>query len=369
MHALVTADTIGGVWMYVRELVTGLVRRGVQVTLVSFGEIPTPQQTEWMDGLRDLDFRPTGFHLEWMQDADRDLEFSSEYLSSVVREVKPDILHLNQYCYGALEFDIPTIVVAHSDVVSWWVSVHGEEPRETRWFRWYRDTVTAGLGGATAVVAPSYWMMQAVQSYYTRPAQTSVIYNGRTPTLFNPHVSKEESAVSVGRIWDGGKQVSLLMQIDPPLPVFIVGPERHPDPSTRGNGKRSEKKKKISFKGQLTELQLRQLYSRAAIYAATSRYEPFGLAPLEAALSRCAIVANDIPSFHEIWGETAYYFRYNDAQSLASVLERLARDRELRINYANLAYHHARKQFTAERMVDEYIGLYQSLVAAEVKAA
>ena len=128
MHALVTADTIGGVWMYVRELVTGLVRRGVQVTLVSFGEIPTPQQTEWMDGLRDLDFRPTGFHLEWMQDADRDLEFSGEYLSSVIREVKPDILHLNQYCYGALEFDIPRIVVAHSDVVSWWHAVHKGDP-------------------------------------------------------------------------------------------------------------------------------------------------------------------------------------------------------------------------------------------------
>jgi hypothetical protein len=37
MHILVTADTLGGVWTYTQELVTGLLRRGEQVTLVSFG--------------------------------------------------------------------------------------------------------------------------------------------------------------------------------------------------------------------------------------------------------------------------------------------------------------------------------------------
>lgn len=372
MHALVTADTVGGVWMYARELVSGLCRRGVHVTLVSFGEIPTPQQMEWMDDLPDLDFRPTGFHLEWMQDAEQDLALSSEYLASVITEVKPDIVHLNQYCYGALDVDVPKLVVAHSDVVSWWVAVHGEEPRETKWFRWYRDTVTAGLSGANAVVAPSQWMLDAVQSYYTRPENARVIYNGRTPTLFNPHVTKEEHVVSVGRIWDSGKQAALLTKIDPAIPIYIVGSDHHPDTTVAGTKKkRADRRKptKIQFKGQLTEAQLRQLYSRAAVYAATSRYEPFGLAPVEAALSRCALIANDIPTFHELWGDSAYYFRYNDASSLQAAIERMASDRELRITYANLAYHHARERFTAERMVDEYLGLYQSLVAAEVKAA
>ena len=61
--------------------------------------------------------------------------------------------------------------------------------------------------------------------------------------------------------------------------------------------------------GELSESEMRELLSRAAIYIATSKYEPFGLAPLEAALSRCAIVANDIPSLREIWGDAALYFR------------------------------------------------------------
>src|SRR5689334_8755651 len=159
MHALITTDTVGGVWTYARELVTGLAHRGVQVTLVSFGDIPTAAQTDWMDGLRGVDFRPTAFRLEWMQDVEDDIAASSEYLASVIDEVKPDVIHLNQYAYGVLRTSVPKIVVAHSDVVSWWVAVHGEEPRENRWIRWYRDAVTRGLAGADVVVAPTHWMM------------------------------------------------------------------------------------------------------------------------------------------------------------------------------------------------------------------
>lgn len=364
MHVLVTADTVGGVWIYTRELVTGLVRRGARVTLVSFGEIPASPQTDWLDGLRGVDFRPTAFRLEWMQEAEDDLELSSDFLLGVVRETKPDLLHLNQFCYGSLPVDIPKVVVAHSDVVSWWMGVHGEEPRETKWMRWYRDSVTRGLSSANAVVAPSRAMLENVHSYYTRPAQATVIYNGRNPGLFNPHGTKDDMVVSVGRLWDSAKQVSLLSERDHSVEVVIAGSEKHPDDVVRGAIPALPARRKVHFKGAQSEAQLVQLYGRASMYAATSRYEPFGLAPVEAALSRCAIIANDIPTFHEVWGDTACYFRYSDSADLAQQIQRLQDDRELRLTYANLAYHRARSRFTAERMVDDYMTLYQTLVPA-----
>jgi len=46
VHVLVTADNLSGIWTYTRELVTGLVSRGVRVTLVTLGEIPLPEQKE-----------------------------------------------------------------------------------------------------------------------------------------------------------------------------------------------------------------------------------------------------------------------------------------------------------------------------------
>ena len=115
--------------------------------------------------------------------------------------------------------------------------------------------------------------------------------------------------------------------------------------------------------------QLRQLYSRASIYAATSRYEPFGLAPLEAALSRCAIVANDIPTLHEVWGDAALYFERNNAVALSETLTRLDADAALLTEYSNRAYQRALQRFTTERMVDDYMTLYADLARTGALAA
>src|SRR6202011_676768 len=84
VHVLVTSDTLSGTWVYTRELVAGLLSRGVRVTLVSFGEIPLPQQTLWMDNLRGLEYRPTGFRLDWMEEGRQNLQDSSAYLSALV---------------------------------------------------------------------------------------------------------------------------------------------------------------------------------------------------------------------------------------------------------------------------------------------
>ncbi len=369
MHVLVTADTVGGVWTYARELVTGLARRGVRVTLVSFGEIPTAAQTQWLEGLRDVDYHATAFRLEWMQEAPSDIEASQEYLRSLIDEVQPDLLHLNQFCYGAIATDVPRIVVAHSDVVSWWVNVKGQEPPADKWTRWYRDTVTRGLAGASAVVAPSKWMLQSIATYYGKPAGGHVVYNGRTPTLFNPHVSKEELAVSVGRLWDGGKQVNLITQIEPDIPVCIAGALQHADDAHRGEASFGDALTNVSLKGPQTEGQIRHLFGRASMYLATSRYEPFGLAPLEAAFSRCALICSGIPTFNEIWGQTACYFDPDSPKALGKAIKDLRNDREMRLTYANLAYNRARQRYTAERMVDDYMRLYRSLTPAGVLAA
>jgi len=74
-------------------------------------------------------------------------------------------------------------------------------------------------------------------------------------------------------------------------------------------------------------------------------------------------VANDIPSFREIWGDAALYFRTNDAASLAENIRELNADRDKCRAYGNLAYTRARERFTTKRMIDDYLHLYRSLIA------
>jgi len=368
MHILVTADTLGGVWTYTRELVIGLVRRGDRVTLVSFGDIPTAAQTRWMDGLANLDYRPTAFKLEWMLDSEADMEASSQYLEAIIEEVRPDLLHFSQFYYGAINCDVPRVVVAHSDVVSWWMSVHRKLPAETEWLHWYRRIVKRGLHKATTVVAPSRWMLDQVEQHYGKLRSAQVIHNGRTPALFNPYISKQETIITLGRLWDSGKNVSLLLKREMPGSVRIVGCDRHPDLQNHSLVAETIRPN-ISLDPQQDERQITQTLARAGIYAATSQYEPFGLAPVEAALSRCAIVASDIPSFRELWQGAAIFFRNNDPDSLAEALESVQRDREFRLRQGNLALRHARQYFTADRMVEGYKTLYHKLTPAEALSA
>jgi len=374
VHVLVTADTLSGSWTYSRELVTGLVTRGVRVTLVSFGEIPLPEQTAWMDHLHGLEYRPTAFHLEWMQQAEDDLHESTVFLVELVRELRPDVLHLNQFCYGDLPVDVPRVVMAHGDLLTWKQagSPGGGVPSSGRPTKWYYDTVLRGILGADTVVAPSEWMLDQVRSSYVRPRLERVIYPGRNPIFFNPYVNKDDCVLAVGRLVDASKQISLLTQHKHPIPVCIVGAEQTvpvPRIPIRADVKIDTDETSVAIRGPQTEAQLRALFSRAAIYAATARYEPLGMSVLEAAFSRCAIVANDVPCFREIWGDAALYFRTNDAESLAQKIRDLNEDRPMRRAFAELAYNRARERFTTRRMIEEYLQLYRSLVSVGTAAA
>jgi glycosyltransferase involved in cell wall biosynthesis len=215
-------------------------------------------------------------------------------------------------------------------------------------------------------------MLEQISDCYGPPERAEIIYPGRNPIFFNPYVSKDDCVLAVGRLVDASKQVFLLTQQQHPLPVCIVGAEQTvpmPRIPIRADVKVATEQTSVAIRGPQTDAQLRALFSRAAIYAATSRYEPLGMAALEAAFSRCAIVANDIPVYREIWGDAALYFRRNDSASLAENIRLLDQDRTMRRAYAELAYNRARERFTTKRMIDQWLELYRNLKTVKSAAA
>ncbi len=366
MHVLITADAVGGVWTYTRELACGLLERGHRITLVSFGKLPSSDQVSWLEGT-DITYHPTVFPLEWMQDAEEGITESARHLARLIDQSRPDVLHLNQFCYGALEVGIPKIIVAHSDVRSWWNAVYSENPPVTRWFDWYTDLVAKGLVFADAVVTPSQWMLTQLQGHYELPSRCRVIYNGRDPELFCSSRKKTNTVLSVGRLWDEAKQIGLLLARPQCVPVGIAGCADHPDKAFTHSCAAASSGSFV-FWGEQNQSRLCALYAEASTYAATSRYEPFGLAPVEAALSRCALVANDIPVFRELWGNAALFFARNDADSLAQAIGFLSQSQSMREQLAEDAYERARSRFNSSRMVDDYEKLYRSLTGKEANA-
>jgi len=87
------------------------------------------------------------------------------------------------------------------------------------------------------------------------------------------------------------------------------------------------------------------------------------LSAAEAALCGCVVVANDLPSYREVWGDDANFFRRNDARALAATLDRLYDHPTEAATYAAAAQRRVASRYTVERMVDSYLKLYHRVLA------
>jgi glycosyltransferase involved in cell wall biosynthesis len=359
MRLLITTDTVGGVWTYTRELSEGLLARGHDVLLVSMGRLPSRDQSAWATRAtlrwpQAFYYCATDHTLEWMQDNATCYSEARPLLMEHIANFAPDLLHLNQYCYGALPTSIPKVVIAHSDVMSWSECCRGGLPADSVWLRRYLQLVRTGIANASAIVAPTQWMLDALARNYSMPARSMVIANGRSLPAKRKAGPRKLQAVTIGRVWDEGKNVRLLEEVDSPMPLLVGGElALEAEPAFASSH--------LHLLGQLTEDAALTLFAESSIYIATSRYEPFGLAPVEAALSGCAIVAHDIASLREVWGSSALYFR--TAGELTQHLRLLHADPKLLARSAATACARARRLFSRESMIDEYLQLYASLGA------
>ena len=358
MHVLMTADTVGGVWTHALELARGLARDGVGIALATMGAPLTPQQRRDAGRIGNLTLHESTHRLEWMADPWHDVSAAGEWLLRLEAELRPDLVHLNQFAFGALPFCAPTLLVAHSCVLSWWRAVHGA-PAPSSWDR-YRDVVRHGLVGADLVGAPSRAMLDSLQTEYGHDAAAGLVLpNGRSGVEFAP-ACKEPFILAAGRLWDEAKNLAALEAVAPELgwPVLVAGPTSTPSGTDRVTTG-------VQALGELAPEALARRFAAASIYALPARYEPFGQTVLEAALSGCALVLGDIPSLREIWDCAALYVRPDDHAALRDMLRRLIDDPELRRRQSARALARA-SAFTPERMVDAYRRAYERLLAARV---
>ena len=361
MKVLMTADTLGGVWTYALELASALSAHDVQIALATLGGPLTPQQQRDVEKLSDVEVFESSYKLEWMDDSWDDVARSGQWLLDLERQLRPDIIHLNGYFHGALDWAGPVMIVAHSCVVSWWRAVKGEPPPSS-WDH-YRNSVRQGLRCADVVVAPTRAMLQTLFENYGPLPRTQVIANGCDPAHFRADVPKENCILTAGRLGDEAKNIAALEHVAPRLewPVCVAGERTRP-----GDGAAAPRR--LMCLGKLSAAAMRSWYAKAAIYAHPARYESFGLAPLEAALSRCALVLGDIPSLREVWGDAAIFVNPDHHHKLSNQLRRLIADPLLRQAMADRAYRRA-LEYAPQQFAEQYMAAYRYLLARHVATA
>jgi glycosyltransferase involved in cell wall biosynthesis len=102
------------------------------------------------------------------------------------------------------------------------------------------------------------------------------------------------------------------------------------------------------------------------IFALTSKFEPFGVALLEAKAAGLPIVSTSVNEIPEILsdGQSGILFERSSAEGFGAALLRLARDRQLRESLARRAYAEARERHSIGAMIASYQDLYEEVYAA-----
>ena len=361
MRVLLTTDTIGGVWTFTKELTAELLRLGHSIAMVSFGRAPSQEQADWCSavGVRygsGFRYEASTAPLEWMNPNENSYQDGEVVLRRVADEFCPDLLHSNQFCFGRVPVPIPRLITAHSDVLSWGAACRSKELESSPWLTYYRDMVEQGIAAADAIVAPTRWMLDVLRQNFALPERARVILNGRTLPFCRSDEARPLQAVSAGRLWDEAKNLVVLVDVHTAIPIFIAGDRKHQDATA------PERIGTAVLMGSLSESDLLALFRASSIYLATSIYEPFGLAPLEAALCGCAVLANDIPSLREVWGDAALYF--DNADTLTSLLAQLQASPKILLASRQRAGRRA-LQLSAARTTAEYLALYAELLSSK----
>jgi glycogen(starch) synthase len=350
MKVLMTADTVGGVWTYALELCAAL--PDVQFVVATLGALPSDAQRTEAARLPNLELEPRECLLEWMPGFTGD-DGTAGWLLGLAARHRPQLVHVNGYLHALLEWDVPVIVVAHSCVISWWRAVHGcDAPPQ---WNDYRANVAAAFARADAVVAPTETHLRDAVALHGKPRRAFAIYNARQLSRSTAAIARDRVVLGAGRLWDHAKNIATLDRAAQELdaPVYLAGETRAPG----GGGSELRAAHPL---GALSPQSLRHWMERAAVFAAPAVYEPFGLAPLEAALSGCALVLGDIPSLRELWQGAALFVPPRNSDALRDALRTLLADTATRESMAARAQRRARL-YSPQRMAVGYRAVYREL--------
>jgi glycosyltransferase involved in cell wall biosynthesis len=360
-RVLMTADPVGGVWTYAMVLTKALAPHGVEVHLATLGGAVQDSQQQEANQHQNLTLYPSAFKLEWMDNPWDDLEAAEAWLLDLCKKVQPDLVQLNNLAFGNLDWQKPVVQVVHSCVRSWWRAVKKEEAPAS-WNR-YTELVRESLRAADLVVAPSQAMLAEARELYGPFRAEQVIHNGLEARDFR-NGPKEPIIFSLGRVWDEAKNLAALAQVAPRLswPVYIAGEAVHPvtgQPVELPN---------VHILGRLPPAEVKDWLARASVFALPARYEPFGLAVLEAALSGCALVLGDLKSLREVWGSAAHYVDPEAPDQLQAALEKLTQDESVRLGSSSQTSRQA-SFYTSGRMAQQYALTYKEAVSYRMQAA
>jgi glycosyltransferase involved in cell wall biosynthesis len=115
-----------------------------------------------------------------------------------------------------------------------------------------------------------------------------------------------------------------------------------------------------------TDAELARAYRHARAFVYPSRYEGFGIPPLEAMSSGCVVACSNASSMPEVVGDAALLFDPNDVDAARKALEDACFSEDVR---ARLLTHGAMRvrEFTWDRCANETVAAYRRVLDSRLQ--
>lgn len=200
---------------------------------------------------------------------------------------------------------------------------------------WYRAVLRAlAASGAHLVTVSEFSRRRLARALHVAPGRIEVVGEG------TDHIDRIEPDHSLADRLDGKPYVLAIGSLqanknigaleaamrDPRLArlKLVVAGGRSPGVFRAGPGDGGAQD--VEYTGYVTDGQLVGLLRRAVLFVFPSRYEGFGLPPLEAMRVGCPVLASNTASIPEACGDAAAYFDPDHVGQLASAIARLCAD-------------------------------------------
>lgn len=352
---LITVDAVGGVWPHALELARGFGLAGIETVLAVLGPAPSQAQRAAAAGIPGALLVVTDLPLEWTAAEVGAVEAAGRRIARLAADLRVDLVHLATPALAAsAPFLCPVVAGCHSCLTTWWSAVRGGPLPED--FLWRASLTGRGLSRSDVVVVPSAAFGRALSAAYGLPRFPEVVWNGRTAAAGRIDPDLSAFVFTAGRLWDEGKNVETLDRVAArsAMSVLAAGPIAGP------NGARVAPAA-LRLLGELSEAGVAEQLARRPVFVSLARYEPFGLAVLEAAQHGCPLVLSDIPTFRELWDGAALFAEPDDDEAVAGLLERIAADPVAADALGRAAADRAAR-YTPDAMVAGMLAVYRGVL-------
>ena len=119
---------------------------------------------------------------------------------------------------------------------------------------------------------------------------------------------------------------------------------------------------KIIFTGG-DDKKLANFYKYASVFVYPSKYEGFGIPPLEAMTMGCPVIASNISSIPEVVGDAGLYIDPESAEDMKSKLLLMLSNEKLRVDFINKGFEQEKK-FSWKKCADETLDFYKQIMGS-----